>query len=182
MSALGAQGDDGSLPPVLAELVAKDRIRDVLCRYSRGVDRKDFDLVRSCYHSDATDDHGEYSGDVDGFIDYLQSAVSRYRSTMHFLGNMLIDVQGSRACAETYAIGLHRLPPRPGKLNRDITLMLRYVDVLDEREGEWRISHRVCTYDWARLDSDLDGRELLGEGFVRGRPFPHDPIHTHLAH
>ncbi|NUS55641.1 MAG: nuclear transport factor 2 family protein [Streptomycetaceae bacterium] len=167
-----------ALPPALVELLAKDRIREVLCRYSRGVDRKDFELVRSCYHPDATDNHGEYDGGVDGFIEYLRSAVSRYTNTMHFLGNMLIDVQGATAHAETYAIGLHRLPPRPGKLNRDISLMLRYVDVLEERAGEWRIRHRVCTYDWARLDSDLDGRELLGEGFVRGRPFPDDPIHT----
>lgn len=173
---------DERLSPALVELVAKDRIRDVLCRYSRGVDRKDFELVRSCYHPDAHDDHGEYAGGVEGFLEYLESAVSRYTGTMHFLGNMLIDVRGSTAHAETYCLGLHRLPPRPGKLNRDITLVLRYVDVLEERDGEWRISHRVCTYDWARLDSDLDGRELLSEGFVRGRPFPDDPSYAHLAH
>lgn len=174
MSADGA----AALPSVLTELVAKERIRDVLCRYSRGVDRKDFEMVRSCYHPDATDDHGEYSGGIEGFIEYVQRAVARYAGTFHLLGNMIIEVDGPVAHAETYSLALHRLPPRPGKLNRDITLVLRYVDVLEERDGHWRISKRVCTYDWARLDSDLDGRELLGGGFVRGRSFPDDTIHT----
>lgn len=174
--------DSTSLPPALVELIAKERIRDVLCRYSRGVDRKDFELVRSCYHPDATDNHGDYDGDIDGFMEFLPGAVARFEHTMHFLGNMIIDVQGSIAHAETYAIGLHRLPPRPGKLNRDITLMLRYVDVLEERDGEWRILRRVCTYDWSRLDSDLDGRELLGAGFVRGRSFPDDTVYTTHPH
>jgi hypothetical protein len=170
--------DQQSLPAALADLVAKDRIRDVLCRYTRGIDRKDFDLVRSCYHPDSFDDHGGYAGGLDGLMEYLQEATARYTHTMHFLGNMIIEVDGPTAHVETYAIAIHRLPTRPGKLNRDITLMMRYVDVLEERAGEWRISRRVCVYDWGRLDSDLDGREMLGEAFVRGALFPDDLIYA----
>ncbi|MEY3566868.1 MAG: hypothetical protein RLZ19_882, partial [Actinomycetota bacterium] len=44
------------------EVVAREHIRDVVYRYARGVDRRDFDLVRSCYHPDATDDHGPFTG------------------------------------------------------------------------------------------------------------------------
>lgn len=175
----GVRGEDKVLAE-LRRLVAKDRIRDVLCRYSRGIDRRDFDLVRSCYHPDAVDDHGEYSGGIDGFIDYVQVATARYEHTMHFLGNMLIEVDGTRAHAETYCVASHRLPPVPGKPNRDITLIMRYVDVLEERSGEWRIAKRVCTYDWARLDADLYGRRLMSDGFVRGVPGPQDPVYRDL--
>ena len=55
----------------LDDLIDREQIRDVIYRYARGVDRRDYELVRSCYHPNATDDHGSYKGDVDGFITWL---------------------------------------------------------------------------------------------------------------
>ena len=46
----------------LEELVAKQEISELLHRYCRGIDRFDRDLVRSCYHDDADDDHGIFRG------------------------------------------------------------------------------------------------------------------------
>ena len=55
----------------LETLLAKQEIGDVIYRYARGIDRLDFDLVRSCYHPDAVDDHGAFKGNVDEFIEML---------------------------------------------------------------------------------------------------------------
>ena len=52
VNAYGA--DDGELARDLAE----NAIRRTLYRYCRGIDRRGFELVRACYHSDALDDHG----------------------------------------------------------------------------------------------------------------------------
>ena len=41
-------------------MLAEWAIQRVLTSYSRGVDRFDFGLVRSCYWPDGTDDHGSY--------------------------------------------------------------------------------------------------------------------------
>ena len=49
---------DASLEEKVRVLVSKDEIRDVLMRYARGVDRGEADLITSCYHPDAVDDHG----------------------------------------------------------------------------------------------------------------------------
>ena len=46
----------------LETLIAKQEITDVVYRYARGIDRLDFELVRSCYHPDAYDDHGAFKG------------------------------------------------------------------------------------------------------------------------
>jgi hypothetical protein len=46
----------------LQELVDRADILDCVQRYARGIDRHDVELVASCYHPDAIDDHGLYVG------------------------------------------------------------------------------------------------------------------------
>lgn len=58
------------MDPVLRALLDQSEIRDVHLRYCRGVDRCDWDLVRSCYYAEAIDEHGFYRGGIDGFIEW----------------------------------------------------------------------------------------------------------------
>ena len=41
----------------LQRLLDEDAIKKVHLRYCRAIDRRDFDLLRTCYHPDAEDDH-----------------------------------------------------------------------------------------------------------------------------
>lgn len=75
----------------------------------------DWDLVRSCYHPDAIDDHGDYIGGVDGFIAYGKENLPTYASTNHCICNQLVEVTGDVAHAEHYAIAYHRLPAQAGE-------------------------------------------------------------------
>jgi hypothetical protein len=149
-------------------LLAEHAIRRVIGSYARGIDRLDFDLVRSCYWPEGTDDHGGYTGGVDGFIDYVTVALTRFERTNHFLGNCLIDVDPGRtiARAETYCVAYHRLVDTNGRA-RDMTAGLRYVDRFERRAGEWRIARRVVAYDWRRTDA-VDGEGGFAADYVRG--------------
>ncbi len=102
------------------ELIARQEIADVIYRYARGIDRLDFDLVRSCYHSDAYDDHGAFAGNVDEFIEAAGVFLQRWTATQHFMGNMLIEIDGDFARAETYAVAYHRLEDEHGNGKDDI--------------------------------------------------------------
>jgi ketosteroid isomerase-like protein len=153
----------------LVELLAKQEIRDTLYRYCRGIDRCDFELVRSCYHPDATDDHGDYKGGVDGFIAHCQENLARFERTMHFLGNILVEVDGTRARSEAYAIAHHHLRARKTKPARDFLVWFRYVDDFEQREGEWRIAARVCAFEWSRIDPVVDSPYSFGDGFTMGQ-------------
>lgn len=46
-------------PEALAQMLDRQQIEDVLVRYSRAVDRADIELLRSRYHGEAVEDHGE---------------------------------------------------------------------------------------------------------------------------
>lgn len=160
-------------------LLAKAEIADVLQRYARGIDRLDFDLVRSCYHPDAYDDHGALSGDVDTFIAGARDFLPRYAATMHFLGNMSIEVDGDTARAETYAVAYHRVEG-PDGAGKDDIWGIRYVDRFERRDGEWRIAHRVVAQEWRRVEPVDAGRGRGGPG-VWGRRDGEDVLYSILA-
>lgn len=136
----------------LQKLWDAQQVRDVHLRYCRGVDRLDWDLVRSCYHPDATDDHGGYKGGIDGFLDWVKPALEKYESTTHFTGNQLVEVEGDFAWAEHYAMVLHRRTETPDAPAADLIVNVRYVDRMERRDGEWRIAERVVIVDSDRLD------------------------------
>src|ERR1035437_7390936 len=119
----------------IEELSAREEIRDVLVRYTRRIDRFDLDLVRSCYHPDAHDDHGAYRGNVEGFLTWVVKALSFFESTMHFIANQIIDVNGDRARAESYCIAFHRRGAQADEPAYDLITALRYVDRLERGDG-----------------------------------------------
>lgn len=141
----------------LDDLLAKEEIREVLFRYCRGIDRLDFDLVESCYHPGAYDDHGTYQGDVPGFIQMCKGFLPRFVCTQHFLGNMLIEVDGERARAETYAVAYHRKELADGSGHDDV-FGIRYVDRFEKQNGDWKIAHRVVATEWRRVDPVPQGK------------------------
>ena len=135
----------------------QQEIADVIHRYCRGIDRCDFDLVRSCYHPDGIDDHGDFRGGVEDFIAYVQRTLPTFERTMHFIGNVLVEPRGDAARAESYIVAHHHLRESRSKPERDYTVGLRYVDDFGRRLGEWRIAARVCVFEWSRIDPVAPG-------------------------
>lgn len=158
-------------------LLARCEITDVLYRYCRGIDRRDFDLVRSCYHPDATEDHGDYLGDIEGFVTRTARNLARCERTMHLIGNVLIDVDGEVARSEAYALAYHRLPAvGEGRGARDRVVGLRYLDVFARRGGRWLIASRRCACEWTRTDPVTPGFDFPA-GWLRGSTGHDDPVH-----
>jgi 3-phenylpropionate/cinnamic acid dioxygenase small subunit len=157
----------------VAELIAREEIRQVLARYARAVDRADRDQVRSCFHPDAHDDHGVVEGTVDDLMRGYEVLLHGFDSTMHFLGNEYIDVHGETADVETYCIAFHRQQATPERSTRDLVLGIRYVDRFERRDGDWRIADRQVVFDWTRVDEIPN--EWKYPTPVRGTRGPEDP-------
>ena len=144
----------------LRRVVDKSLINDVMCRYARGIDRRDWALVRSTFHDDSYDEHGEYRGNVDGFVEWVASRHAMVESSIHFLGNCLVEFFGEdTALVETYFMSRRGGPSAksedaaeaPGEQLSPVSLG-RYVDRFERRNGEWRVAHRVVVYE-ARFTS-----------------------------
>lgn len=125
-------------------------IERVLYRYTRGVDRLDAELLGTCFHEDAT---LVYGGETTpgAFIEGLIPGLSRYTLTQHAVCNVLIEVRGDRAISEAYCRAVHRIPAEGGAGEQDFLWGGRYADEFERRDGEWRISRRVCVHEWTSI-------------------------------
>jgi LmbE family N-acetylglucosaminyl deacetylase len=161
------------------DLVAQQEIRDVLIRYTRGIDRMDPELVLSTYWPGAHDDHGAFQGSAEDFVQWVQDTLVYFDVTMHFVGNQLVELDGpDTARAESYCVAYHRRNARDGEAGHDLVMGLRYIDRMERRPSsergeadEWRIADRRCAFDWTRRDEIMGEWELPPEALrgTRGR-------------
>ena len=152
----------------IEDVLAREEIRSVLMDLARGTDRLDAELIRSCYHPDAIDDHAEYRGGPEGFADWVLAVLPHFATTMHFLGNIRIEVEGEVAQSETYCIAHHLTRPEEPEGERDMCMGLRYLDRFERRaEGGWRIAKRRCVWDWSNTLS-VSAKHGFGEAYLLG--------------
>jgi hypothetical protein len=153
----------------LQRLLDEREIRNVLLRYCRGVDRIDLDLVRECFHPDARDDHGAFSGDVEALLEWIARLLPRYGVTVHRLSNILVEFHPDRddvARVESYGVAEHQTPGGAPELN--LSIAFRYLDRFERRQPSgWRIADRFCTTEIVRVhepadDFPVDGRFAKG--------------------
>ena len=164
----------------LRELLDERAIRAVVLRYCRGIDRLDESLVRACYHPDATDEHGSFTGGVDAFIEWVFRLQRRNEMSFHFVGNVLVDFEAAHpdlARCESYGVSIHRRhSERP---EHNLMVGFRYVDTFERRADEWRILRRVCTTEWTRIAAKSD-EWPTPEGMRTGRRDRGDVVYEAL--
>ena len=163
----------------LQTLLDKQAITEVLHRYCRGIDRADPETLASAYWPDAYEEHAsEYTGPIEGFIEYAMAAVERMH-TGHRLSNIIINVLSPvKAVSESYVWAYHAVPPDLGE--HDLIAGGRYLDVLEKRGPEWRIMHRQLMIDFIqkhRAETDLG---VFGELEITGDHHPQDRLYKLL--
>lgn len=163
----------------IEQLIAKAEIEECLCRYARGVDRRDWPAVRAGFHDDAIDQHGEFTGNADEFIAWVRRRHADVPFSMHFLGKSLVEFRSDRVAAvETYFIAFQR---REGGGANGIEHQVfgRYVDRFEKRDDDvWRVARRQVVYNsTATYASTSHLRKLVG---TLGRRDGSDPVYGNL--
>ena len=137
--------------PALQQLLDRAAIQDLLVRYAHCVDRRDLEGVAACFTADAAYTGSLGDGTIQNALLALRDRMLRYESTMHLLGNQLIEIDGDRARSETYAIAHHRLNSNGDR--RNLVVGVRYEDELVRRDGRWMICRRTVHMEWEREDA-----------------------------
>ena len=160
----------------LQTVLDRAEINDLLCKYSRGLDRVDEATLRSIYWEDAIEDRGAglYIGNAQKWVDWTLGVLPVFAVTQHGLMNILIEVQGDVAYGETYFQAYHRfgqsqqqqaaaaLVPDQAKDivwpegDTEMILAGRYLDRFEKRGGVWKIAYRKMVNDWCRTQPVAD--------------------------
>ena len=152
----------------LDSLIAKQDITELIYLYMRGLDRWDSELLHSLFTDDAWCEYGFMNGNAPDFIEFAIGALAAHEANQHFVGNILIDVEGDEAFGEVYFNAYHKVPGETGF--DDVIIAGRYLDRYERRNGEWKFAYRSEWVDWSNTATTNDPYfEMAPDGLVSGR-------------
>ena len=127
-----------------------EHLRALPQRYSRAIDARDIDAVAELFDPDGVVEGARGTMAVPAYLDNLRNAERVYESSMHVLGDPLIELgpASDSATMDFYGV-VYQLRP-PGSPEPDLTLGMRYVDRVVRVGDQWRINHRKTTTLWMR--------------------------------
>lgn len=144
-----------SLADALQVLLDKREIEELVVRYCRAADRRDWRGMALLYHDDATDDHGNlFQGSAADYLAWLPTMTSKMRITSHHVSNHFIVVRGEQAEGEVYVVSFHLKADKDGN-DVQVTTGGRYLDRYERRAGVWKFARRKAVMDWNEVQPSL---------------------------
>jgi hypothetical protein len=135
-------------------IAARLEINDLILKFGRAIDRRDWKLLRSIYHEDGGSDHGFQVGKADQLVEWLKARHSTISQSMHIISNILIEfADDNTALVEAYSQGPQRytaavpVDQMSGAMAGGITgtkevaslIYGRYVVEVQRRNDVWKI-------------------------------------------
>lgn len=148
------------------EVADRLELRDLVVRYARIPDDRDYALVDEVFAPDATLAGPGFSLRGLDQIREAMKAIEQYSATLHSVHNHRVELAGDSASGETYCVANHLLEKhgRPHKLDWGI----RYQDRYQRGPDGWRITHRELRVVWEQ-ELPLRGGEAF-DAVPSGRP------------
>jgi len=136
------------------ELLAKQGIYELCCRYMRGLDRLDEDLLVSLFWQDAWCDYGFTRGPAPDFARFCMRALGEHEANHQMIGNILIDLEDDEAFGEVYFNAYHKV--RTGEGYEDVIIAGRYLDRYERRDTVWKFAYRSEIVDFSHTRPSND--------------------------
>jgi hypothetical protein len=155
LAARGSKEDEMAREMSLREISDRIAIGDLLTRYTVAIDKKDWNLLDTCFTPDASVDYTQ-SGGIKGKYPevrtWLSKALSVFPITQHFISNSTVELKGDEASARTYVIN-PMIFINPDGSQHIFTVGAYYNDKLVHTRDGWRIADRF--EEQAYLDGSL---------------------------
>ena len=142
----------GPQPISPAEVADRMAILDLLHRYCRAIDTKDWDLLDQVFTPEAWIDYTSSGGTKGRFAEvkeWLAVTLVRFAMTQHLVTNVEITLDGDRAASRAYFYN----PMGTARAEGGLDLFFvggYYVDRLERTPLGWRIAERLEQQAWVQ--------------------------------
>ncbi len=126
-------------------------IQQLMYRYARCADQRDYAGFSSVYAEDAT---LVFMGNEIVGLATIQKALTvleKYKRTFHQVFNVDYQVDGHTATGETYCLAAHIMDGDTGEIKLDMGI--RYKDKLTKEAKGWRIQVRELELVWTQTSA-----------------------------
>jgi hypothetical protein len=150
--------DDARALAVLDEV----ECRRVRANWAYARDKGDWEVLRACFHPDATCCLSWYNGSAEGFVEGSKRMIGRgpFYAGAHLFGSSRIKLNGGRAIMESDVQYFLR-DQAPGNY-ADAMMQMLFYDQMEKRSGEWRIWKWTAIYNVDRVDPVVPMSEASG--------------------
>lgn len=147
-------------------------IRDLIENWAVWRDAGDWERFATVWHAEGWMSATWFQGPAADFIRVSREGFAKGVRILHFLGGTSIDLEGSRAIAQTKMTISQRAPVHD--VPCDVVCTGRFYDFLEKRGGSWGIVRRQPIYEKDRIDPidpaatlrlDADKLAALPEGY-----------------
>jgi hypothetical protein len=125
-------------------------IVEVVNNWALWRDAGDWERFRTCWHEGGWMTATWFQGPAEKFIEVSRAAFERGVVILHFLGGSSVEVQGSRAIAQTKMTINQRAKVQGVEV--DAVCAGRFYDFFEKRSGRWGIVRRQPIYERDRMD------------------------------
>ncbi len=148
----------------ILQLLDKERIREVIgIRYARGLDWYDLAMLKSCFYEDAVLDYGYFKGNAHAWCEKRVVAGNPAElHRFHYCFPAQVELAGDIAHAESNSYAGYRT--MSGAEEQYVVFGARYIDTVERRNGNWKISLRAVLVDFTHTIPASGGPGGLQKG------------------
>jgi SnoaL-like protein len=128
----------------------KSQIVETIQNWALWRDAGDWERFRTVWHDDGWMTATWFQGPAREFIEVSKAGFDKGVSILHFLGGSSVDLEGSRAVAQT-KMTISQRGQCEGELV-DVVCTGRFYDFFEKRAGRWAIVRRQPIYEKDRMD------------------------------
>lgn len=146
----------------IEQLLAREQIRNQLSVYCRGIDRRDWDMVRACFADEHNHKHPPFEGTLDEFIGFASTVLKTVAVSHHSIANVIVELaeDGLSASSQCNFTALHLIEAGQGGAlsfdtgdgDTDWLVGGSYADEWIYRDGQWLICGRQAAHHWERIE------------------------------
>ena len=159
------------MPDTHSSLAIRNALIDSYNNYARGVDSKDWQLVRNCFADQVTIDYGSISsptGDpavprrADDWVAQVRSVIDGFDITRHTITNHRVDISGSTVSCSAYLLADHVIFANPDVTlvseQEVVTVVGEYTNSYERAGDTFRICKSQLVVNWSSGNMTLFDR------------------------